>query len=320
MEPEWTILAAHALLLVNHQIAPETRAILSRYRVPFCLDVMIVWESDFRPTWLAVPIPSTSIDELKINFRVFGTAISARKHLGMFMSTPSRNGNSPRFANEFYSLLERTLERGPFFPSSKSLALLTKTAGFQQYYGAVEMGEEESLSKIRSIVLTGDEIRVYDREILSKIFNARKTLGGAFADRKIVIDTLILDCETPSTWQGQRVAESEVTFDEWETEAYYISESSSNAMAVPVIRPEWLALHLVSELTSLLQLRDSDEWCAGMIYERIGRIRVSIDGCLVTEPALGPMLARLDVTDPSNFFEGTEEYWPVARQALEFRA
>jgi hypothetical protein len=201
---------------------------------------------------------------------------------------------------------------------------LTKTAGFQQYYGAEEMGEEESLSKIRSIVLTGEEIRVYDREILSKIFNARKTLGGEFADRKIVIDTLILDCETPSTWQGQRVAGSEVTFDEWKTEAYYVSESSSNAMAtptaVPVIRPEWLALHLVSELTSLLQLRYSDEWCAGIFYERIGRIRVSIDGCLITELALGPMLARLDVTDPSNFFEGTEEYWPIERQALEFRA
>lgn len=237
MEPEWTIPAAHALLLVNHRIAAETRAILSRYRVPFCLDVMIVRESDFCPTWLAVPIPSTSIGELKINFRVFGTAISARKHQGMFMGTPSHNGNPPRFANEFYSLVERTLKRDLFFPSSKSLALLTKTAGFQQYYGAEKMGEEESLSKIRSIVPTGDKIRVYDKEILSKIFNARKTLGGEFADRKIVIDTLILDCETPSTWQGQRVARSEVTFDEWKTEAYYISESSSNAMATPTAVP-----------------------------------------------------------------------------------
>jgi hypothetical protein len=311
--------------LTNHQIAAETRAILSRYSLLFCLDVMIVQESYFWPTWVVLPIPSTNVNELKVNFRVFGTAISARKHLGMFMSIPSHNGNPPRFANEFYSLLERILKRGPFFPSLKSLALLTKTAGFQQYFGAEKT--EESLSRIQSILLTGDEINLYDKDMLSKILNARKILAGEFTDQKIVINTLILDCKTPSTWQGQRTARPEVGFAQWKTEAYYTSESSSNTVrtptSVPVIRPEWLASYLVSEFTSLLQLRYSHEWCAGIFYERIGRIQINIDGSLVTTLELGSMLARLDVTDQSHFLQflqGTEGYWSIESQTLEFLA
>ena len=142
-EPEWKIPAAQALLLVNHQIATETKEILSRCGVSYVLDVGIVQGRYLWPTWLAVPILSNRIDELTVNLRVLGSATSAARHYNAFRDTESQtNGNPPPFASMLYSLLERILKRGPCFPSLENLTRLTETTEFQQHFPAEGLGKD----------------------------------------------------------------------------------------------------------------------------------------------------------------------------------
>ncbi|KAJ5408740.1 hypothetical protein N7509_002623 [Penicillium cosmopolitanum] len=185
-EPEWRIPAARALLLVNLQISAETKAVLSRCRVSYILDVGIVQGRYLWPTWLAVPILSNCIDKLTVNLRVFGSATSATRHYNAFRDTESQtNGNPPPFARMLYSLLERILKRGPSFPSQENLTRLTESTGFQQHFPVEGLGKEESLSRIQSIVFVGENERIADSETRVKNHRARVALGRAFEDRAL---------------------------------------------------------------------------------------------------------------------------------------
>lgn len=311
-EPEWKIPAARALLLVNHQIAAETKAILSRCPVSYILDVRIVQGRYLWPTWLAIPILSNQIDELTVNLRVLGSATSAARHHNAFRDTESQvNGNPPPFASMLYSMLERILKRPPF-PSIEDLIYLTETAEFQQHIQAEGLGKEELLSRIQSIIMVGENQRVADNETRLKNQRARRALRRAFKDRGVVINTLRLNCQTPSGWQGQWLSEPELGFEEWRSMAYYTSQAGD----VPMIRPEWLASYISSELSSLLQLGYNDDWAAGIFYERIGFIQVMIDEIPITVLNLSSMLAGLQVTDPGNLFD---EYGSIEERTLTFQ-
>ncbi|KAJ5630995.1 uncharacterized protein N7484_011095 [Penicillium longicatenatum] len=312
-EPEWKIPAAHALLLVNRQIAAETKAILSRCRVSYVLDVGIVQGHYLWPTWLAVPNLSKRIDELTINLRAFDSASSAARHHNAFRDTESQtNGNPPPFASMLYSMLERILKRGPSFPSHEDLTRLTGNPEFVQHVQTEGLGAEELLSRIQSIVVVGENERVADKETQLENQRARVALGRVFKDRGIVIEALRLNCQTPPGWQGQRTADPEFGFEEWRSKAYYTSQAGD----VPVIRPEWLASYVSSELSSLLRLGYNDAWAAGIFYERIGFIQVMIDEIPIAEFGLGHMLAGLQVTDPGNFFD---ENGSMEERTLKFQ-
>ncbi|OJJ54879.1 hypothetical protein ASPSYDRAFT_49040 [Aspergillus sydowii CBS 593.65] len=312
-EPEWTIPAARALLLVSHQIAAETKAILSRCRVSYVLDVGIVQGRYLWPTWLAVPILSDRIDELTVNLRVFGSATSATRHYNAFRDTGSQtNGNPPPFASMLYSLLERILKRGPSFPSLENLTRLAETPEFQQHFRTEGLGKEELLSRIQSFVIVGENERVADKETRLENHRARGALGRVFEDRGIVIETLRLNCQTPPVWQGQWLSEPELGFEEWRSKAYY----TSHAGDVPVVRPEWLASYISSELFSLLRLGYNDDWVAGIFYERIGFIQVMVDDIPITVFSLSHMLAGLQLTDPENLFNG---YASMEERTLTFQ-
>lgn len=95
--------------LVNQQVHDETRHILNRMTHPrYDLDVMVVHEWDFWPTWTNVPVWRTHADEVNVTFRLFGHCASPA-----LLRTIGGAGGNPGMEWCFYALLERFLIRGP---------------------------------------------------------------------------------------------------------------------------------------------------------------------------------------------------------------
>lgn len=97
-----------SLLLTNHQISIEARAILERMKVDYVLDISVKDELNLFLTWLSVPCLSTHISTLYANVRLFGHIIEKsviRDQLG--------DGGRLGFHWSFYAALERFLRYGP---------------------------------------------------------------------------------------------------------------------------------------------------------------------------------------------------------------
>ncbi|OJD28556.1 hypothetical protein ACJ73_00046 [Blastomyces percursus] len=298
---EWTIPAGQALLLVNRQIAAETRAILTRYPLTYQLDIMMVQERYLWPTWLSVPVLSNRIEELKVTFRTFGSALSPRQHQHMFSSSPTGmfdyrlyTNDPPRLVLCFLSVIERIFLRGVPFPSP---ARLSNTS---QGWDANTI---DSLLIVEDEILPGE-----DSEALMECIRARRALTQMIPDKEVIIGTLVLDIQSPTAWQGQRTPEPEVGFAEWKSYSYHFSYQALSPLAsadfsegslitdIPVARPEWLASMISSEITALLSMNYQSIFCNDIIFERIGRIQVKVDGMVFTELNLDEMLANLQFT------------------------
>ncbi|KAL2375435.1 hypothetical protein BDBG_07441 [Blastomyces gilchristii SLH14081] len=298
---EWTIPAGQALLLVNRQIAAETRAILARYPLTYQLDIMMIQERYLWPTWLSVPVLSNRIDELKITFRTFGSAVSPRNHQHMFSSSPTGmfdyrlyTNDPPRLVLCLLSVIERILLRGVPFPSP---ARLSNTS------------QEWDVNTIESLLIVEDDILPEeDSEELRECIQARTTLAQRIRDREVIIGTLVLDIQSPTAWHGQTTPEPEVGFAEWKSYSYHFayqafspfafvdSSESSLVTDIPVARSGWLASMISSEITALLRMKYQSIFCNDLIFERIGRIQVKVDGVLFAELNLDEMLANLQFT------------------------
>ncbi|KAK1145523.1 hypothetical protein N8T08_004081 [Aspergillus melleus] len=97
------------LLLINRQIRDETKDILRRLKNPsYQLDVMVVNEWELWPTWLSVPVVRTHVDEVNVNFRIFG-------HCIVYENWRHTTGDGGHNGLEwcFYALLERFAVHGP---------------------------------------------------------------------------------------------------------------------------------------------------------------------------------------------------------------
>ncbi|KAL4877874.1 hypothetical protein BJY04DRAFT_197007 [Aspergillus karnatakaensis] len=97
------------LLFTSHQIAAETRAILSLpHTSKYHLDIALVNDFYLLPTWTCVPQLTTEVDELIVSIRTLGHLISTddvRHQCG--------DGGHLGFYWSFYALLERFLRYGP---------------------------------------------------------------------------------------------------------------------------------------------------------------------------------------------------------------
>ncbi|GAQ09777.1 hypothetical protein ALT_7098 [Aspergillus lentulus] len=96
------------LLLTNHQISSETRAILGRMKVDYILDISVKDDLDLFLTWLSVPCLTTHISTLYANVRLFGHIIGKRAVRSQF-----GDGGRLGFHWSFYAALERFLRYGP---------------------------------------------------------------------------------------------------------------------------------------------------------------------------------------------------------------
>ncbi|KAI9037489.1 uncharacterized protein KD926_000284 [Aspergillus affinis] len=98
-----------ALLLINRQIRDETKDILRRLGKPsYQLDVMVVNEWELWPTWLSVPVLRSHLDEVNVNFRIFG-------HCIVYENWRHTRGDGGHDGLEwcFYAMLERFVVHGP---------------------------------------------------------------------------------------------------------------------------------------------------------------------------------------------------------------
>lgn len=116
-----------SLLLVNRQLHIETREnlkVIAR-RPTYSLDIVVLDEILLLPTWLSVPVITTSLDTLNVTFRISGS-YNARKEFdlemnrdgpyakwGRYKGFQTGNGGPPAMSWQVYAILERFVKVGP---------------------------------------------------------------------------------------------------------------------------------------------------------------------------------------------------------------
>ncbi|OJJ43902.1 hypothetical protein ASPZODRAFT_19202 [Penicilliopsis zonata CBS 506.65] len=122
----------HSLLLVNHQIAAETRAVLTRSRKEYTLDLRVVNEKEVWPTWTMIPAPYRHLDKVTATVRLFDSGNSQQtRAIDRYFHTGDRT--PPKITWCFYTVLERFLRCGPLAPSLPFISrFLARPIGFDQ--------------------------------------------------------------------------------------------------------------------------------------------------------------------------------------------
>lgn len=115
------------LLLVNRQLCTETLANLALLakRPSYSLDIIVLDEVLLLPTWLSVPVLSTSLDIVDVTFRISGS-YDARKEFDPEMNRKGLytrwshykgfrggDGGPPAMSWQVYAILERFIKVGP---------------------------------------------------------------------------------------------------------------------------------------------------------------------------------------------------------------
>jgi hypothetical protein len=95
-----------------------------------------------------------------------------------------------------------------------------------------------------------------------------------------------------------------VTYDTWESWHFmhFYSRQRDIDLERYTTRPEWVSKFLVSEIRSLLRMNYYTASYGKILYERIGAIRILVDGDLKHEFDLASILASLRFTRPQETF------------------
>jgi len=106
-----------SLLLVNRQLYSETVSnllILPESRT-YDLDIILLDEVLLLPTWLRVPMLTTSVDKINVTFRIAGSSPAHERYrtYGSYSGFNIGNGAGPAMSWLIYSLLERFFKVGP---------------------------------------------------------------------------------------------------------------------------------------------------------------------------------------------------------------
>ncbi|KAK7679628.1 hypothetical protein QCA50_017340 [Cerrena zonata] len=245
---------ATPLLLTNKQINEETRTTVMRLRGQtriYELDVLVVHEQQFWPTWSFVPVWTQEIDQVDVTFRIFGNlAQIIKENRRLWSAFRIGNGSPPSLTWCFYYLLERFLRLGPdvtrsvLDPTSPDRKFSVKTLNVN-----ITVGEGE--------VMLGEEEQGSWREL-------QDIHHYGYADD---------DGETPPDFQGSRV-----------------------------MRPEWLANFVIEYLHILTSMGYHTAKYGAILFERVGTIRVSVEGVLLHEIELGSVLDKLNWSNPGHTF------------------
>ena len=86
----------------------------------------------------------------------------------------------------------------------------------------------------------------------------------------------------------------------------------SNSVAPTDMRPEWLVDFVSVGLCSLLRMGYHMAWFGEILYERVGVIRVCVDGKLETDYNLAEKLAKLRFEDTVGYaspYERPDNFW-----------
>lgn len=120
-----------------------------------------------------------------------------------------------------------------------------------------------------------------------------------FADRGILIDTLVLDFQSAEL--DLAFPPESVTYTHWTKRHlgrdHRDQSETSETLSSYTTRPEWLCERLQGWINSLLHMGYHTSRWGSPLYERIGTIRMLVDGQLHCEFDLAARLAGLQFTD-----------------------
>lgn len=111
------IASSVALFLVCRQLHAET---MSNLRIipaksSYHLDIILLDEIILLPTWLRVPVLTTSVDKVNVTFRIAGSYVKDEIHksFGFYVGFQGGDGAGPAMSWNIYSILERFFKVGP---------------------------------------------------------------------------------------------------------------------------------------------------------------------------------------------------------------
>lgn len=242
---------ASSLLLTNRQLNVETRSVIGRLdeRVrSYELDVMVVNEREFWPTWIFVPVLTRCVERIDVTFRIYGRSRDV-------CSALAPDGYPPRILWCFYFLLEHFLKRGT---------------------GSAEEKDKEVYVKVMNV----DFVAGKGQEMLGE--------------------------EERTLWLFQRGVDRPIE-------------------DTRIMRPAWLAGVFLSRLVLLLCMNYHTAEYGALLHERVGIIRVLIDGRLSNELDVGRALGKLAFSDIRDTFghirrqDRLSSFWKWKKDAVKLR-
>jgi hypothetical protein len=121
-------------------------------------------------------------------------------------------------------------------------------------------------------------------------------------DRNITIQVLTLDFVTPPDINTLDTTPEKLDYWRYTRRRRERIRSSANGLPMSVVRPEWLAEFIMRDIYGLLAMGYHTAAYGGILYERIGVIRICVDGNLKAEMELGEILPTMRREDPSHTF------------------
>jgi hypothetical protein len=109
--------ACVALLLLNHQIHKEVKAVLRRMggKIDYDIDIIIVDQAELLPTWTRLPVLSSRVRSVKATFRIAGDfhLKESRSRKYSYRGFRGGDGGPNAIVWAFYNVLHRFLVLGP---------------------------------------------------------------------------------------------------------------------------------------------------------------------------------------------------------------
>ena len=277
------------LLQANRQLAHETKlALLGLHCHGFRheLDVMLADERTLLPTWTHVPALTECIPTVAVTFRIFGVAP------GRSSGFQGGNGGPPTITWCFYHLLKHFLAFGP---APLTLDGERRPAPRPTSIRALEIDVRTPTEFSAGTTLAPRDMSDGDR----RRANAR-ALNRAASRAERGRDADDNDGDDLEPCRGQT--------DDWPP--HRLDPDTRYVM-----HPDALQQFLQSELGSLLNMSYHTAIYGAALYERIGTIRMSVDGAPKVEWDLAQRLADFPPEGPfETFCKGREQHFPTWRE------
>ncbi|EGD87953.1 hypothetical protein H112_04427 [Trichophyton rubrum D6] len=270
-----------SLLLVNRQLHAETKAAIGRFlkgakeeteagkkrrNLTYTYDIMLVDDSYVWPSHICVPALSSRVDNAVVTIQAFGTCPVTKTSLSGVNAFRSDMGPS-EVQWAFYRPLVNLLRDGP----GTEMWTSKKPTQRPVIEALSQPGGSNRGITVGTLIL--DFQKSVDNTITDYIFFkwAANQEGGLF-----------------QPWKECRGMPSQI--DGWE-DVHRI-----------VIRPEWLVSYLTMRLSFMLGMSYHTSQYSSVLFERIGKIEIRLDGANVRVIHIAEKLERLNFNHPRDTF------------------
>ncbi|DAA77032.1 TPA_exp: Uncharacterized protein A8136_6798 [Trichophyton benhamiae CBS 112371] len=270
-----------SLLLVNQQLHAETKAAIGRFlkgtkeeneagkkrrNLTYTYDIMLVDDSYVWPSHICVPALSPRVDNVVVTIQAFGTCPVTKASMSGVNAFRSDMGPT-EVQWAFYRPLVNLLRDGP-----------------------------------------GPEMWTSKKPTQRPVIEALSQLGGS--NRGITVGTLILDFQkstdntaTDDIYYKWAADQEGGLFQPWKECRGMPSQIDGwEDVHRIVIRPEWLMRYLTMRLSFMLGMSYHTSQYSSVLFERIGKIDIRLNGVNVRVIHIAEKLERLNFSHPMDTF------------------